>query len=152
MLAAIKRFLTDMTGSDEKRPVGEDEIQLAAAALLFHVVAVDGVVSEEERAMLTDLLARRFDLDPTETRSLVRAAENADAEAVDLYGFTSVLKRKLEVADRERVIAMMWRLVYADGSVHEFEDNAVWRVAELLGVPSETRIRLKQTIRDDGNR
>ena len=28
---------------------------------------------------------------------------------------------------------MMWELVYADGQVTEFEDNVVWRAADLLG-------------------
>lgn len=150
MLAAIRRFLAEMSGDDSKVAVDEGGIQLAAAALLFHVVAVDGVVSDGERAMLSDLLARRFALSPEDVKSLVTAAENADAEAVDLYGFTSVLKRKLDVTDRERIIEMMWRLVYADGSVHEFEDNVVWRVAELLGVSSQIRIRLKQSVRGNG--
>lgn len=152
MLSAIKRLLADVAGRGETVVIGEDELQLAAAALLFHVVAVDGVVSVEEREMLSSLLGRRFELDPAETQSLVKAAENADAEAVDLYGFTSVLKRKLEQADRERIIEMMWKLVYADGSVHEFEDNAVWRVAELLAVPSQTRIRLKKSVRENAGR
>lgn len=152
MLSEIKRFLADVAGRAETVAIGEDEAQLAAAALLFHVVAVDGVVSVEERQMLSSLLGRRFELDPAETQALVKAAENADAEAVDLYGFTSVLKRKLEQADRERIIEMMWKLVYADGSVHEFEDNAVWRVAELLAVPSQTRIRLKKSARENAGR
>ena len=39
-------------------------------------------------------------------------------------------------------------LVFADGKVHEFEDNLIWRTAELLGVSSEVRIRLKQAARD----
>jgi uncharacterized tellurite resistance protein B-like protein len=150
MLAALRRFLSDMAGNNEPATVGEDDARLAAAALLFHVVAVDGVVSEEERAKLTALLERRFHLDADEAKSLVGAAEQADAEAVDLYGFTSILKRKLDQADRERVIEMMWKLVYADGTVHEFEDNVVWRVAELLGVPSQARIRLKQSVRGNG--
>jgi uncharacterized tellurite resistance protein B-like protein len=80
--------------------------------------------------------------------SLVEAAKDAEAEAVDLYGFTSVLKARLDAADRERIVAMMWTLVFADGKVHEFEDNVVWRVAELLGVSTQTRIRLKQAVRD----
>ena len=63
-----------------------------------------------------------------------------------------MLKRRLDAADRERIIEMMWRLVYADGSVHEFEDNVVWRVAELLAVPSEARIRLKQAARGNSDR
>ena len=147
MLAAIKRFLTDIADRGDQTKVGEDELQLAAAALLFHVIAVDGVVADEERQVLTTLLGRRFDLDPAEVRSLVRAAETADAEAVDLYAFSSVLKRRLDLADRERIIEMMWKLVYADGSVHELEDNVVWRVAELMGVPARTRIRLKKEVR-----
>jgi uncharacterized tellurite resistance protein B-like protein len=150
MLDALRRFLADMAGNNEKLAVGEDEIRLAAAALLFHVVAVDGVVSGEERAMLSELLQKRFHLDRADTKSLVRAAEEADGEAVDLYGFTSLLKARLEQADRERIIELMWKLVYADGTVHEFEDNAVWRVAELLAVPSQTRIRLKQSVRGRG--
>ena len=44
---------------------------------------------------------------------------------------------------------MMWRLVYADGTVHEFEDNVVWRVAELLAVPNQVRIALKRAVRGD---
>jgi uncharacterized tellurite resistance protein B-like protein len=150
MLDRIRRFLTETGGqSDDKAKLGEDELQLAAAALLFHVIAVDGAVSDAECAMLTDLLARRFELDPAEAKSLVKAAKAADAEAIDLYGFTSVLKRRLDAADRERIIEMMWKLVYADGTVHEFEDNAVWRVAELLGVSSQDRIRLRKAVGDD---
>ncbi len=149
MLAGIRRFLAEVSGQDDdsRLAVDADQIQLAAAALLFHVVAVDGVVADEECAMLTDLLARRFDLQPDDARQLVKRARAADSDAIDLYAFTSVLKRRLDAADRERIIEMMWKLVYADGTVHEFEDNAVWRVAELLGVSSRARIRLKHAVR-----
>jgi uncharacterized tellurite resistance protein B-like protein len=150
MLDAIRRFMTELTGRKEAASVGEDDVQLAAAALLFHVVAIDGVVSPDECARLADLLQARFNLDQPATQALIREAETADAEAVDLYSFTRVLKEKLGPADRERVIEMMWSLVYADGTVHEFEDNVVWRVAELLGVSTQARIRLKQSVRDRG--
>jgi uncharacterized tellurite resistance protein B-like protein len=120
------------------------------AALLYHVIAADGVVSPDESAMLSDLLKNHFGLDPQSTRSLVEAAETADDEAVDLYHFTSLLKQRLEVADRERIVEMMWRLTYADGSMHEFEENIVWRVAELLAVPSQVRIGLKLAVRNGG--
>jgi hypothetical protein len=41
---------------------------------------------------------------------------------------------------------MMWELVYADGEVSEFEDNVVWRAADLLAVSSRDRIELKHQI------
>jgi len=41
---------------------------------------------------------------------------------------------------------MMWELVYADGQVSEFEDNVVWRAADLLGISSRDRIDLKHQV------
>jgi len=148
MLDAIRQFIADLTGMPEARRFGDDDYRLAAAALLFHATAIDGIVSAEERAKLHELLKLRFDLDDSDADQLAAAAEAADNEAVDLYGFTSILARRLDEAGRERIVEMMWELVFADGTVHEFEDNLIWRVAELLGVPSQTRIRLKQAVRD----
>jgi uncharacterized tellurite resistance protein B-like protein len=148
MLDAIRTFLSEMSGAAEKKEFGEDDYRLAAAALLFHVIAIDGVVSPEEREKLTELLMRRYQLDRTGVQRLIAAAETADNEAIDLYGFTHVLKQHLDPAGRERIVELMWILVYADGTVHEFEDNVIWRVAELLGVSSEARIRLKRAVRD----
>jgi uncharacterized tellurite resistance protein B-like protein len=147
MIPAIRRFLTELAGAPEPKKFSEDDFRLAAAALLFHVIAVDDNIADEERATLRDILMRRFALDPNDTDDLIREAEEADNEAVDLYGFTRILKQRLDQAGRERIIEMMWKLVYADGRVDEFEDNLIWRVAELLGVSSQARIRLKQSAR-----
>ena len=148
MLDAIRQFIAELTGMPEPRIFGDDDYRLAAAALLFHATAIDGVVSPEERAKLHQLLKLRFGLDDTAADQLAAAAEAADNEAVDLYGFTSILMRRLDEAGRERIVEMMWELVFVDRHVHEFEDNLIWRVAELLGVSSQTRIRLKQAVRD----
>jgi len=150
MISALKRFLTDLTGEPEPKPIGADEARLAAAALLFHVTAIDGVVDEDERTRLRTLLKDRFALGDNDLDDLMAAAEAADNEAVDLYGFTSVLKQRLDIGERERMVGQMWELVYADGKVHEFEDNLIWRAAELLGVSSPVRIRLKQAARSHG--
>jgi len=149
MLAAIRQLFDRLMDDGNAVNMGEEDVRLAVAALLYHVVAVDGVVSPAEQAMLGDLLEKRFGLDPQSTRSLIKAAETADEEAVDLYHFTSLLKQRLDDGDRERIIEMMWRLVFADGGMHEFEENVVWRVAELLSVPSRVRVRLKQVVRNE---
>jgi uncharacterized tellurite resistance protein B-like protein len=41
---------------------------------------------------------------------------------------------------------MLWQIVYADGRVTEFEENLIWRAADLLHVPSEARIALRQRV------
>jgi uncharacterized tellurite resistance protein B-like protein len=147
MMAAIRAFIADLSGGAEPKRFEDGDYRLAAAALLFHVTTIDGTVSPQERAKLHALLAKRFELDDSGAAELAVAAEAADREAVDLYGFTSVLRGKLDEAERERIVQMMWELVFADGQVHEFEDNLIWRAAELLGVSSRARIRLKQIVR-----
>jgi uncharacterized tellurite resistance protein B-like protein len=149
MIAAIRQFFADLAGTEEPKRFTDDDYRLAAAALLYHAIAIDGVVGVDERRRLAALLQTRFALTTEDTDALVEAAEAADREAVDLYGFTSVLKRRLDEAERERIVAMMWDVVYADGTVHEFEDNLIWRVAELLAVPARARMRLKQAARDN---
>jgi uncharacterized tellurite resistance protein B-like protein len=69
-----------------------------------------------------------------------------EGEAVDLYHFTSVIMRSLDEAGRLRIVEMMWELVYADDNVSEFEDNVVWRAADLLGVSSRDRLELKRQV------
>jgi uncharacterized tellurite resistance protein B-like protein len=77
---------------------------------------------------------------------LIASATRAEGEAVDLYHFTSVIMRSVNEEGRLRIIEMMWDLVYADGQVSEFEDNVVWRAADLLGVSSRDRIDLKHKV------
>lgn len=147
MFSALKRFLRNaVTGEDDGMTFAEDDHRLAAAALLVHIVSVDGVVDEVERAALNEVLKQNYQLTPDMTAELIQAATRRDNEAVDLYGFTSVLKRNLEIEERLKVLEMMWELVYADGTVHEFEDNTVWRVAELLGISSRDRLALRRKV------
>ncbi len=148
MLTALRSFLAELGRDDPAETrFSPDDYRLASAALLFHVIAIDGTVSASERQRLQDLLQQRYGLDADATVELIREAEIADQEAVDLFHFTRVIKDKLELPDREAIIAMMWDLVFQDGTLHEFEDNTIWRVADLIGVSRETRIRLKQTMR-----
>ena len=77
---------------------------------------------------------------------LIASATRVEGEAVDLYRFTSVIMRSVNDEGRLRIVEMMWELVYADGEVSEFEDNVVWRAADLLGISSRDRIDLKHRV------
>jgi uncharacterized tellurite resistance protein B-like protein len=144
MLAAIRELFAELSGDAPRKHFAEDDQRLAVAALLVHIVSIDGVVTDGERAIMRAVLRDRYGLSEADTEALVAEASRRDDEAVDLYGFTSVLKRTLDEDGRKRVIEMMWETVFADGEVSEFEDNTVWRVAELLGVSSRERIELKR--------
>jgi len=149
MFDRLKQFVSELTSDQpEEAMFDENDHRLAAAALLVHAVAIDGFVDEDERAVVNDVLKRKFDLSAAETEELVAEAVEKDQEAVDLYGFTSIIKRTFDQEGRQAMVEMLWEIVYADGVVHEFEDNLVWRVAELLGVSTRDRMRLKAKVRE----
>lgn len=141
MIDTIRDFLKGLSApSGRRRDLGEADLRLAVAALLVHCMAVDGEISASERAALRRLLERRYALSGDELERLVAEAKAAEAEAVDLYGFTSVIKRATSEEERIRLVEQLWEMAYADGESHEFEDNLLWRVSELLGVDRRTRI------------
>ncbi len=143
---SLRNFFHGWAENGDEPDFAPDDHRVAVAALAVHAVAIDGTVTEAERAKLRKVLKEKFELDEAEATELIREARRRDKEAVDLYSFTSVLKRALNADERRAVIEMLWKLVYADGEVHEFEDNLIWRVAELLGISSRERIRLRQQV------
>jgi uncharacterized tellurite resistance protein B-like protein len=147
MLEDIKRFLTDLLdGGKPQEHFGEGDYRVAGAALLVHVATLDGDLSVAEREKLRAILKARFSLDDSLTDQLIAAAEAADRDAVDFYHFTSLLMRVLDEGGRERIVAMMWEMALSDGRVTEFEDNVLWRVADLLGISDRQRIELRRQI------
>lgn len=126
-------------GNDRPR-FGPDDYRLAAAGLLVHVSEIDGEMAAIERGRLTQLLSTHFELSPSDTERLIDAAIDADNEAVDLSRFTDVLVHVLDVRDRERIVALMWQVVLADGRAHEIEEGIVARAARLLHVDLERAI------------
>lgn len=148
MLDGLRQFITDIVspGADKNRAFDDTGYRLAATALLIHVISLDGEPSELEKRKLHSLIESRFGLDPGTADRLIASATRVEGEAVDLYHFTSVIMRSVDEEGRLRIVEMMWEMVYADGQVSEFEDNVVWRAADLLGVSSRDRIDLKHRI------
>jgi uncharacterized tellurite resistance protein B-like protein len=144
---AIKEFVADLASGDKQAGGFDDhDFRVATAALLVHAAAIDGDISVAERDKLRSLLRQRFDLDDAAANELVEQAAAADEKAVDLYHFTRLIGTSLDDNARLRMVEMMWTIAYADGVVSDFEDNLIWRVADLLGVSSTERIALRRRV------
>ena len=148
MLDRLRHFIIDVISPEapDHRSFDETGCKLAATALFIHVISLDGEPSDVGIRKLHELIENRFGLDAGTANKLITSATLAEGAAVDLYQFTSVLMRSLNDEDRLRIVEMMWELVYADGRVSEFEENVVWRAADLLAISSRDRIELKHRV------
>lgn len=147
MLDGLRQFIADIVSPDvQTRAFDESDYRLAATALLIHVVSLDGEPTAKEKRKLHSLIETRFKLDPGTADHLIASATRAEGDAVDLYRFTSVIMREVDEEGRLRIVEMMWEMVFADGKVTEFEDNVLWRAADLLGISGRDRIDLKHRV------
>jgi uncharacterized tellurite resistance protein B-like protein len=145
MLDEIKRLFAELHGGGKHSShFGADDCRVACAALLVHVATLEHDLTGPARQKLAALLGTRFSLSDELTDELIAAAVAADREAVDLYHFTHLLMRTVDEKGRLRVVEMMWEMAFADGAISEFEDNMMWRVADLLAVSPRDRIALRQ--------
>ena len=150
MFGSLKTLISSLA-EDVRRPDGFEthNSRLATAALLIRVATIDGDMSDARLAKLHAVVKSNFALDDVGTARLIDAAAVADRGAIDLYHFTRQLNDALDDEGRHRVIRMMWEVILVDRTVNEFANNIVWRVADLLGVPSRQRIALRQQIAVD---
>jgi len=130
-------FLKTLLGHDVDDPDGFEGFppeQLAAAALLVEAAALDGAHEQIETQEIDRVLAQQFRLPQTARGRLIEEAAMASRESVEWQGFTAAIKAACDHDERVRIVEALWRVVLADGAVHDFEASLIRRVCGLLYV------------------
>jgi len=131
----IKRIRALLLKGDETPAADPDEERRAVtAALLVQAALMDGDFDASERRTISDLLVNEFSLDAGEVASLIEEAEQAVHRSSQLFGFTRIADAHLDHEQRIDLMEMLWRVVYADGVVHDYEASLMRRIAGLLHV------------------
>jgi uncharacterized tellurite resistance protein B-like protein len=136
MFGSLKDLISSLVEDARLKKFEDKDSRLATAALLIRVATVDSEMSEARRQKLHAVLKSRFGLDDLTTVQLIHDAAAADRNAVDLYHFTRQLNGVLDNEGRQRIVKMMWQVIYVDERVSEFESNIIWRIADLLVSPA----------------
>src|SRR3546814_19584703 len=68
-----------------------------------------------------------FGVPRAEVEQVMAEAERTAEESVDLYGFTRVLKARLDQDGRLVLMEALWEVVYADGTLHDSEAQLMRR-------------------------
>jgi len=144
MFERFQAFFHNLTADDGRKGFSPDDPRIAVAALCMQVMEADGQIKDSEKKRLRKLLKEQYALDGKQLDALMAAGLEAESTAVDYFRFTSDLKRHLNTEQRLELIGILWDIVYADGERSEMEDDAIWRIAELLGVSARERIQQRQ--------
>lgn len=135
MLDALKRLLADRASPPPTQHVDapvDNDLHLAACALLLEVAHADGEFSEVERARLELALKRHFGLDDAAMARLIDDAERERENSVDHFAFTSKLVAGYDTGQKMLLAEIMWGIILADGEVADDESIMVRKLAGLL--------------------
>jgi uncharacterized tellurite resistance protein B-like protein len=150
MLDKITKFLGIKAEDREYPNTGpESPLHMAAGALLVHVSLSHDGFSAEERAVTIETLKDHFKLNNERAEHVLGRAITFEKNAIDLHSFTRVINEHLEQDGRQDIIRFLWRIAYADNHLHSLEENAVKKIADLLGVSIRDCVRLKQAVEVD---
>lgn len=126
----------------------ENDIPIAAAALMIEAAQMDGSFDDDERAAIRGMLVARLDVAEADADGLIAEAEAQVANASDHWSFARVLKNRLDEPARIGILEMLWEVAYADGRLHHMESSLIRRVAGLLYVPDQDSGAARRRVRE----
>ena len=127
-------------------PVPLDPLLLATAAVLLEIAYADGTFSPAEDGNVAAFLANRFLMGQDDTRALMEAADEIRKKTVDHFALTHYIRKNTPLEERIEIVKTMWRLVYSDGKLTDYEGYLVRKLADLLGLEHHVMIDAKSAV------
>jgi uncharacterized tellurite resistance protein B-like protein len=142
MLADLLRRLK----GEDSTPLPADDARIAIAALLVIAANVDHDYAEAERAQIERVLADRYSLGAEAAAKLRADGEAAEAAAMDMYKFTTLVKKHIEFEERTSVLDALWRVVLSDSLRNAEEETFMRRVTDLLGLDPRDSVDARRRV------
>ena len=141
----MQRFKGDiMHDADPARP--HDPMRLATAAVLLDIGYADGTLTPDEETDLVDYLERAFALGDADARDLLSAAQEIRNRTIDHFAMTHYIRTHATLEERIEIVRTMWRMVYADRKLTDYENYLVRKLADLLGLEHHVMIDTKVAV------
>jgi len=147
MLKIFKELLKKgKSASDGEELSPEKELQAATCALLLEMAHVDDEFAPEEEKQIENLMRSHFDLSQETFNEIKDLSDKQRAESIDLWHFAKIIKDNYSVAEKEKVIEMIWTVVYADDNLDDHEDYLVHQLAKILNLEHKQLIDAKVNV------
>ena len=81
------------------------------------------------------------------SKKILEIAEKAEEKSNQIVGFTSEIK-KYSIEFRLKIIEIIWKIVYSDGSSDSYESNLIRRICGLLYVSDKDNGIIKTKVKN----
>ena len=126
----------------EKKESSDNNILIAA--LLIHAAKIDENYTEIEKKIIIKALMDLNKLGLDKANEILKEAEKKEEESNQIIEFTREIK-KYPIEFRLKIIEIIWKIVYSDGTSDNYESNLIRRICGLLYISDKDNgiIKLK---------
>ena len=119
-------------------------------ALLIHAAKIDENYTENEKKIIKNVIMDLNKINSNQANELLKLAEEKERESNQIIEFTKEIK-KYSNEFRLKIIEILWKIVYSDGTSDAFESNLIRRVCGLLYVSDRDsgviKLKVKNSIK-----
>lgn len=144
LVTLFKNGIVEPKTSDARKK--HDPLRLATAAVLLDIAYADGSFSPAEDGDMAGYLRRAFALSDDDARELVESAEEIRTNTIDHFAVTNYIRRSATLEERIDIVKTMWRMAFSDGSLTDYENYLVRKLADLLGLEHHVMIEAKVSV------
>lgn len=118
------------------RPTDKN-LHVAAAVLLVEVAGSDDHIAPQEAEAVVKMMSQQFGLDEEEIPELIKLAVVAKKEKGKIDEFLKAINDRLNEEQRQRLFAMVWKVVLADGKIDQGEERLAVAIRYRLQLSKE---------------
>lgn len=146
----LGRIFDVFSGKKELPGISKQEkLESAVCALLLEVAGTDDEFSADECDHIIQTLCRRFSLSQEQAEELIEAANARRSQSFDIWKFTNEINETCTLDEKRDIIAEVWRVIYADGSLTAHEDHIAHKVGRLLNLTHPELIEAKVKVLEE---
>jgi len=120
---------------------------IVVAALLVHAAKIDDNYTDVEKKIIKKALINLNTVTSSEAEELLKKGEKIEQESNQIVAFTREIKKN-SMEFRLKIIEILWKIVYSDGSSDSYESNLIRRVCGLLYISDRDSGMIKLKIKN----
>jgi len=140
MLKTLERWWKQ---EDELHP-NQPELTLAVTKLMVGMMAMDGVMHENQHREIVKVLSERFNLSTEESEGLIQQAQGKDGSELRFQNLVDQINKEFDDNERASILQELWQVAIADGEINFKEDRYLNRLSGLLGISADRISKAKE--------
>ena len=131
----------------KKKNENLNDKNLLIIALLIHAAKIDENYTENEKEIVRKVIMDLNKVNADEANELLKLAEKKEEESNQINEFTKEIK-KYSMEFKLKIVEIIWKIVYSDGTNDDYESNLIRRICGLLYISDKDNGIIKAKVKN----